>query len=391
MRVPAPTATAGPTQQPLLHIHCSGTPFDIGYIHGSAAKAHIHRSLGFYTAYFQQKARLDWPSATATAERFLPFLTKQYPHLVEEMSGVAAGAGVGFSDILALNVRTEISMGLMSDGCTSLYCSRLGADGSGLPILAQNWDWERAQRDSLVVLHIASSPASGEEERNGRSRRQPAISLITEGGIIGKIGLNSSGVGICMNAIRARGVDFARLPVHLAMRSVLECSSHAEALALLTTVGVASSCHLLIADSSEGGVTGLECSYADILPLQVNEDGLYTHTNHWLLKHAGSDGRPITEALSLTDSVPRLKRLNSLLVEEKGREGGRDPVCKVEELLEDETNYPGSINKAPSPGNGAETLFSIVMDLKRPVAKVRIGRPTEAVDSFELRFDEKTV
>lgn len=34
-----------------------------------------------------------------------------------------------------MNVRTEISMGLMSDGCTALYWKLNGA-----ALLAQNWD-----------------------------------------------------------------------------------------------------------------------------------------------------------------------------------------------------------------------------------------------------------
>ena len=42
------------------------------------------------------------------------------------------------SDIIALNVRTEINFGLFSDGCTAL--SWLQED---LSILAQNWDVRR--------------------------------------------------------------------------------------------------------------------------------------------------------------------------------------------------------------------------------------------------------
>lgn len=48
---------------------------------------------------------------------------------------MAAAAGVPFLSILALNARTEIAMGLMNDGCTSL------AYKSGDVLAAgQNWD-----------------------------------------------------------------------------------------------------------------------------------------------------------------------------------------------------------------------------------------------------------
>lgn len=55
--------------------------------------------------------------------------------LNESVAGVAAGAGVPFEDILVMNCRTEISMGLMNDGCTALYWKNNHAS-----ILAQNWD-----------------------------------------------------------------------------------------------------------------------------------------------------------------------------------------------------------------------------------------------------------
>jgi isopenicillin-N N-acyltransferase-like protein len=49
--------------------------------------------------------------------------------------GIAAGSGQTFEDILAINVRTEISMGLMADGCTAFYWH----DGD-VSIAGQNWD-----------------------------------------------------------------------------------------------------------------------------------------------------------------------------------------------------------------------------------------------------------
>lgn len=50
-------------------------------------------------------------------------------------SGVAQGANVSFEAILALNVRTEISMGLMTDGCTSLAWKT-----DDFSLAGQNWD-----------------------------------------------------------------------------------------------------------------------------------------------------------------------------------------------------------------------------------------------------------
>lgn len=49
--------------------------------------------------------------------------------------GVAEGSDLPFSTVLALNVRTEISMGMMTDGCTSLAWR-----SDEFSVLAQNWD-----------------------------------------------------------------------------------------------------------------------------------------------------------------------------------------------------------------------------------------------------------
>jgi isopenicillin-N N-acyltransferase-like protein len=40
--------------------------------------------------------------------------------------------------------------------------------------------------------------------------------MVTEADVIGKIGINSAGVGVCLNAIRACGVDRTKLPIDLA-------------------------------------------------------------------------------------------------------------------------------------------------------------------------------
>ncbi len=43
---------------------------------------------------------------------------------------------MSLSDVIAINVRTEIAFGMFSDGCTALGWKT--RDGS---FLAQNWDW----------------------------------------------------------------------------------------------------------------------------------------------------------------------------------------------------------------------------------------------------------
>ena len=260
-----------------------------------------------------------------------------------------------------MNVRTEIAYGMFSDGCTAL--SWKTGDAS---FLAQNWDWEHEQKENLILLRI-------------RQPSKPVIHMITEAGIIGKIGLNSAGVGICLNAIRARGVDFNKLPCHLSLRAALESSSRIEAVLMLERAGVASACHILIADATGG--MGLECSSQDICKLPMRE-GKVLHTNHFVVEHPG-----VVDKMQLKDSPFRLQRIHDL-VKAAETEYLAPNVERLDKFLEDEMNYPTAICRAETDDSTVATLFSIVMDLNEKAAKVRLGRPCVAEDTLMLSPDE---
>ncbi|KAL9621300.1 MAG: hypothetical protein Q9160_004191 [Pyrenula sp. 1 TL-2023] len=192
---------------------------------------------------------------------------------------------------------------------------------------------------------------------------KPTIHMITEAGIIGKIGLNSAGVGVTLNAIKAKGVDFNRLPCHLALRTVLESPSRDAAVEQLENSGVASACHILVADKS-GGI-GLECGASDMVRLPM-ADGVVTHTNHYIEPH-----QTVETKLAFPDSPFRLARIRELV-----KNAGTEPsASKIEEMMQDEENYPASICRAETEKSTVATLFSIVMDLPAKEAHVKIGRP----------------
>ncbi|KAL8731546.1 MAG: hypothetical protein Q9181_004267 [Wetmoreana brouardii] len=243
---------------------------------------------------------------------------------------------------------------MFSDGCTALSWKAETTN-----FLAQNWDWQQEQKVNLIRLRI-------------NQQNKPNIDMITEAGIIGKIGLNSVGVGVCLNAVRARGVSFVRLPCHLALRRCLDSSSRREAVVALQRAGVTSSCHILVADP-DGGV-GLECSSEAIVLLPMSEEGLITHTNHFLKEHP-----EVEENVQFKDTQTRLERINKLA---EAAEPDLEPIRK---LFEDESGFPTSINRQMTDDSTVATLFSIVMNLKERFADVRLGRPSEPEEKFKLQ------
>lgn len=342
---------------------------------------------------------MNWDQVTHEAEKYVQPLqtTVECSRYLDEIKGLAAGAGVSVLDVLALNVRTEIMFGLFtdettgnnthknnkdipSDGCTSLgwFDARLPGRPS---FLAQNWDWQKAQGPHLIICHVSPGELGSNDETSSPSHAPPKFVMVTEAGIIGKIGFNAHGVGCCLNAIRARGVDPHRraLPVHLALRAVLESRSRADAVARLHESGLAGSAHILVADA-ETGPMGLECSpVSGIKEMAMDGQGRVCHTNHLLLAHPGVDEPPW-----LADSRPRLARIQALaarasLSSAAGPEGAvvEDFGPLLMDMLKNEEGFPCSINRKEEGESTFETLFTIVMNLSRREARVKFGRPTE--------------
>lgn len=220
-----------------------------------------------------------------------------------------------------------------------------------------------AQKPNLIVLTI-SQPAL------------PTIKMVTEAGIIGKIGLNASGVGVCLNAIKIKGMDPTKLPCHLGLRMALESASREDAVAKLERYGVASACHMLVADAT-GGV-GLEWSSVEVQKCVMNDQEQVFHSNHYLCQHpkTGQD----TDWLG--DSQFRVKRIEELAEAVEGEVTAE----KLLEMFKDEKNYPGAICRAQEGKSGSATLFNIVMDLKARKADVRLGRPVDVEEHVILSF-----
>jgi isopenicillin-N N-acyltransferase-like protein len=255
-------------------------------------------------------------------------------------------------------VRTEITFGLFSDGCTALSWRTDQAS-----YLAQNWDWMEEQSENLIQLTI---------QKPGK----PVIKMISEAGLLGKIGLNSAGVGVCLNAIKAKGMDPHKIPCHLGLRMVLDSSSREEAVKDLSVHGVASSCHMLVADS-KGGV-GLEWSSKDLRKIEMNASQQVFHTNHYLATHK----KGVVDTVWLKDSLLRIVRVEQLCK----RLGDSPSHDEIADVFKDEKGLPTSICRNEKDGSATGTLFNIVMDLERKRATITLGRPVRPEEQFELSF-----
>src|SRR5690625_7697596 len=76
--------------------------------------------------------------------------------------------------------------------------------------------------------------------------------MVTEGGMIGKIGFNSAGLGLCFNALLTDQKS-NEIPIHLALRAVLNSYTLSEALAKVKDGKIAASASFIIGSVDPSG------------------------------------------------------------------------------------------------------------------------------------------
>ncbi|KXG46920.1 Peptidase C45, acyl-coenzyme A:6-aminopenicillanic acid acyl-transferase [Penicillium griseofulvum] len=353
-----------------IKLKLQGTPREIGLQHGRALREQIHSQISIYDTMFQHTSNLAWADVREVATEFQPTLQSLTPHLLTEMEGIAEGAGLDILDIIALNCRSEIALGRFSDGCTSLCWKK----SETTRVLSQNWDWTATVKKNLAMVSI---------EQVGK----PTIYMVTEAGIVGKIGFNTNGVGTCLNAIRAKPMTSSKVPIHVALRLCLESTSVENAVKTLESLGgVASAQHILCADSTKA--LGLELSPVGDKHISEDASGIIGHTNHFI------ENRYVNEPPWLSGSPIRLKRLGELTQEliQGGVQGDAiTPTLLRERVFSDTYNQPQSICCQEDPSrhisNRSSTLFNIVMNLdpKNLGAEVvfgRVGSGEEGIDTM---------
>ena len=352
-------------------VHCAGDPYDIGFTHGSSVSAEVHSNVETYTFFFAETVQITWEQARERAvARFTPVLEDKYPEILEEMRGIAKGAGGGLTreDILTLNVRSEIALTNYADGCTCISQSV----EAGRIFLAQNWDWLEELQKGMVFLHI--KPRGSDVD----------FRFLSEAGIVGKIGMNSAGFGLCMNALRSGAFNNNNFPVHVMSRRLLQYAiSFDSAIAIIEEFGLASTTNYMLGDKS-GKHADIECSpYGNVLIPPHN--GYVAHTNHLY----GADRPPKLVDHPATNSISRLARIQELTDDDMKL---KLPTTfkSLRTRLSDQKGTPFSICRArPRGAIGMErmvTLATIMMELTSCTGKVLIGRPCDELPIVEWSF-----
>lgn len=353
-------------------IRVEGSARERGFQYGEAARERVHRSIEGYREAFQHFAGWDWSKVHEETGRFRDPIRQFSPKYHDEILGIAEGAGVDELDILAINVRTEImfaatardaaAKAALPGECTSFaVLPRRAADGRLL--LGENWDWLEHAGETVVVLEALQDDG-------------PDFVTVVEAGLLAKLGFNSRGVALAVNALVStddRGES--GVPFHVLLRGILDCETISDVFGVLQRGRRAASGNYLVGDQ-DGVAFDIEAAPGDYSRIFVGypEDGVVIHANHYI--HGGQD-RDVS-LVAMPDSVLRLVRLRETL-------GASDAPITVEAIvaaLADHAGHPIGLCCHPDerlpPPERTRTLATAIMDVARRRMWLASGNPCTA-------------
>ena len=354
-----------------------GTPYEIGYNHGKSHPDRVRKSFEHNLASCLKSGYVSKEEVYRIANGYIKNVEAYNKDYIEEVQGIADGAGLKLEDIMVLNSRTE----LQKLGCNrknrsgkliSLHpdiepeaCTSIAVTGErtvdGATYVGQNWDnypWS----EECLIYHII-------EQKNGK----PSIAYCGEAGIICRSGMNSAGLGDGVNTLTTNApVNFEGFPLQFLLRGVLDSDNLGAAIDAINDGKNGAVNNIMIAQrDNEAADIEMDSDCCGILyPI----DSILTHANHYV-----SIGHPRYPYLDRGkgNSFVRHNRSDKLLrmIE------GKISIDDIKRVFSDHGNSPQCIcrhaNQINLEGESLETVFSFVCNLTTLEMHFAPKRPCE--------------
>jgi isopenicillin-N N-acyltransferase-like protein len=342
-------------------IDLAGTPYEMGRTHGQALKAEIRELVGRWKKDLEKSYGVpadDFIAEFLKKTDFKPAIERWTPGLLEEVRGIADGAGLDPETVYAYQLIDEfwtVGPDVRPEKCTTLAAGRRMGNP---PFVAQTLDIPAFYHGFQTVLRI-------KDEAHGVGSL-----VFTIPGVVAANGLNDRGVGVCVNAVTQLAYSPKGLPVDFVIRGLLRQATFEDAVRFLETIQPAAPQTYVLGGPS--GVAVFERSAAKMSRFTPFAGAEFSyHTNHPMVND---------------DYNPRfpdmLKRRGLTLEEYQGR-------CQrfrfLGGLLKDNTaaldlgSVKGIFRDRASGINNAGTYGCTIMVLgDRPELHISPGRPDEA-------------
>lgn len=340
-------------------VEVSGSHLEMGRQIGEATSPQVKHSIENGRKLLQdayENLQLSWKGARIQASKYIPFAEERYPQYVEEMRGIAEGAGVRFEDIAVLNVLEGVTVdALHLSKCTSMAVNQERTVDNQV-LIAHNEDWMPEDESDVFLIHA-------------RPNDEPAFLAMTYGGLLPNVGMNEAGIAQTCDSVYTsdRRIGIPRIIVS---RAVLAARTPNEAIRrTLIPHRAAGYNHLIVHESGE--IYSVEVS-ARHFALLYGSQGFMVHTNHYLDSEMQHVEKNSDELISTRVRYWRAFRLL--------RQVNQHTVQTLQAIQRDHVNFPDSIcrhDNLGSPLDREKTIVSMVMDLTKREIHAVWGSPCE--------------
>lgn len=339
----------------VLEVH--GSPYDRGFAYGEYHRDRLRRHLQSHYSFYAKYLGTSREEAIREASKYAKPVEEYSQTVWGELKGTADGAGVSLDEIMLIAAFNEVFYPKFEKLCTS-FAVRGEATADGLTYVGQNNDegvdpWMNGECTTLT-RHVQSDA--------------PDTLIYTYVGAPAMMGINSSGLSICINAL-ACDKPRAGVPLLAVVREALNQRDLDGALREIERAK--RSCALNFMIGAREGMIDVE-AYPDRL-LTFRADSMLWHTNHCLY----SEGMKYENEESYTNSTTRCSRIEELLNANRGKLDLR----MLQGFMADHENGTNSIclhvNPAKPPPKQERTLDSMIFIPERKEAWVAKGNPCE--------------
>ncbi len=352
-----------------LIIEASGTHLEVGRQVGEEARDSVAWGLDAYEERFAVLAGFSFAEAVERARPYLRPAEDYVPQAVEQLRGIAEGAGVSFDRLFALNCSEEFTCAAGVVWPTE-HCTSFAVAAGGQVVSGHNEDWypEEIEAQAIRIVRITGRGAGASYISAG-----PAYNLpIT--------GVTAAGFTSAANTVYYRD-ERVGVPNNFLLAAVLAQPDLEQVRDLITRAPRARGSNHLLCDV-RGRVWDIETSakrwaFLDGSPppgdaAAAGAAALFTHANHFVSPELAPGDASLSEGSRL-----RRARAEELLV--AGLEDGADLVELGKSVLCDHTNAPFSIcdhweDDDPDPDQSVTTA-SMVWEPAEGRAHIAGGQP----------------
>ena len=271
------------------------------------------------------------------------------PHWIDELQGLAEGAGIQFDEALALQLRP--GTGGLPEGCTS-FAAVGSATTDGHTIAGQNRDLGEPYLHRMFLAAF-------------RPTRGPHILMHCVPGELGGVGLNSHGVSVFANSLWGKtGRTWMAPPI--LRRAALESETAQAAVQRIRAMPGPAVGNFLIADAKHA--RNLEI-LAEGLEVTNVDNGVYAHANNCVartLQPHEATRRP------LPHSEGRRQSLQAGLDRHDGSVDTR--VCR--QLLSDQSGQPEPVCRPIRSGDPFATIAALIAIPHTQILHLSYGPPS---------------